>query len=171
MSSQNAINQYILQQTVSGSPTTIDVDVPSFVNNIQIIYRLANVSGNSSDLILRLSTDGGSSFISTGYSSSWFSCTSPATQTFAGNTATSGILLSGIGEETFGTINLYGFNTATRIVAQGTNSYGAFSGSARDLGNVAGSYNTSVTANAFRLLYSGNEAFVNGGTITIYRLF
>lgn len=164
---QNVVNDWQLPLTASGSPSLLVNNIPASVSSIKIVYQNVVPSTGTPFPLIQVSTNNGSSFISSGYQSG-LNYAAYNTAPTAGQNATNGFLIGFQTPSTgyiSGELTLYNINSPGSSMMSGTgvlwNGGGLFC-------FFGGILNGTANANAFQIVMSSGN--ISTGTFKIYGL-
>jgi len=166
MPTQNITNGWEYSFTASNTASIPVINIPSSINNILIIFTNVSVASGAPFMLVRLSTNNGSSYISSGYQSghNYFGYNTSVANNQNNSTGLQMGFQIGTGPFSSGTLYLYNLNTSTFVVSTGTTFWTA----ATLFGITGGQLSGTTGVNAFQIvLDSGNIAT---GTFKIYGL-
>lgn len=155
----------LASNTVTSNVNAVDFDLPAGFAAFRLI--LNNVSANNGSPIIRLSTDGGSTFMSTSTHNSYSLTTDiggTSSNVTNSDSDTGMSYLSGINSDISGVIDVIISADQASITGMGTGS--AFSDFFRFL--TYGQIATTTRADAMRLTFYSGAALYTGGTAALY---
>jgi len=163
---QNIVNGWSFSATASNTPVINVTNIPSSINNVLVTFSNVSIASGIQFLMLQLSNNNGSSYITSGYLSGQ-NYAPYNSVTWSNQSLTTGIQLGfQISAGPFSTGNCYLYNLNTSAVVTSTGSTFWTAGS---LFGVSGGYLTSGTGmNAFRILMDAGN--IGTGIFKIYGL-
>lgn len=173
MATQNAVNDlpwYLIQtQTASNvASLTFTTGITTAYSNFMVVWSGVVPVTNTQILEMQVSTNGGSSYIATGYTTG-FNRSPYNSNTLTNNNSTTYVILSGTvantaGIGTSGTLYCYNFNNGNTQAYSGTALYNA--AGTTTIGFIGGTGPGTTTVNALQFIFaSGN---ISTGTISLY---
>jgi hypothetical protein len=164
----------ISSQSVSGVlVVNFTSGITTNFNNYLLLFTNVSQASGTTPLVLRISTNGGSSYLNSGYLSGDLTA-NYNTSTFANNTVTSGMIVEGqvaSGVYRSGAMYIYNLTSGKNYITAQTLANRFTPASTPKFSIMTGSYDTaSTTANALQVT-TQNGAVNISGTFTLYGIF
>lgn len=164
ISSVGSLVKISTQVASSSSSIVFTSGISSEYRNYFMVCDNVSVSGSGVSVEIQLSSNGGSSYISTGYLSGYLQTEYNSSSSTNGNT-TSGLIIGNFSSGSTGAGNIYIYNLTTTSTISSTGGFTFYNGSSTFSDITQGTYNTATAMNALQVTVSSGTF---SGNFTLY---